>query len=168
MKTSDFHFDLPEHLIAQTPLVERTGSRLLVLEGVTGGISHTRFTDVLALINPEDLLVFNNTRVIPARLFGQKQTGGRVEILIERLRGDGTVLAHIRASKSPKEGSLIYIAEDQESDLSDFSVRVKGRQGPLFELAPEVGTVSQMMRAFGRMPLPPYIERQDNEEDRAR
>ncbi|MDA8656966.1 tRNA preQ1(34) S-adenosylmethionine ribosyltransferase-isomerase QueA [Luminiphilus sp.] len=168
MKTSDFHFDLPEHLIAQTPLVERTGSRLLVLEGVTGGISHKRFTDVLALINPEDLLVFNNTRVIPARLFGQKQTGGRVEILIERLRGDGTVLAHIRASKSPKEGSLIYIAEDQESDLSDFSVRVKGRQGPLFELAPEVGTVSQMMRAFGHMPLPPYIERQDNEEDRAR
>ena len=168
MKTSDFHFDLPEHLIAQTPLVERTGSRLLVLEGVTGGISHTRFTDVLALINPEDLLVFNNTRVIPARLFGQKQTGGRVEILIERLRGDGTVLAHIRASKSPKEGSLIYIAEDQESDLSDFSVRVKGRQGPLFELAPEVGTVSQMMRVFGHMPLPPYIERPDNEEDRAR
>ena len=103
MKTSDFHFDLPEHLIAQTPLVERTGSRLLVLEGVTGGISHTRFTDVLALINPEDLLVFNNTRVIPARLFGQKQTGGRVEILIERLRGDGTVsvsYTHLRAHET--------------------------------------------------------------------
>jgi S-adenosylmethionine:tRNA ribosyltransferase-isomerase len=168
MKTSDFHFDLPEHLIAQTPLVERTGSRLLVLEGATGSISHARFADVLALINPEDLLVFNNTRVIPARLFGQKQTGGRVEILIERLRGDGTVLAHIRASKSPKEGSLIYIAQDQESDISEYSVRVEGRHGPLFELAPEIGTVSQMMRAFGHMPLPPYIERQDNEEDRAR
>ena len=102
MRTSDFHFDLPEHLIAQVPLSDRSSSRMLVLDGPTGNVSHSQFVELEALVHPGDLLVFNNTRVIPARLFGQKQTGGRVEILIERLMGDGSVLAHVRASKSPK------------------------------------------------------------------
>ena len=168
MKTADFHFDLPEHLIAQSPLEERTSSRLLVLDGPTGNLDHRQFLDIESLLTPNDLLVFNNTRVIPARLYGQKQTGGRVEILIERLRGDGSVLAHVRASKSPKEGALIFITADQDSDISDFTLRVRGREGALFELEAETGTVSQMMRLFGHMPLPPYIERADTAEDRER
>ena len=126
MKTADFHFDLPEYLIAQSPLEERTGSRLLALDGATGSLDHRQFLEIEALLSPNDLLVFNNTRVIPARLYGQKQTGGRVEILIERLRGDGSVLAHVRASKSPKEGSLIFITADQDSDITDFTLRVCG------------------------------------------
>ena len=168
MKTADFHFDLPEHLIAQSPLEERTSSRLLVLDGATGDLDHRQFLDIESFLTPKDLLVFNNTRVIPARLYGQKQTGGRVEILIERLRGDGSVLAHVRASKSPKEGSLIFITADKDSDISDFTLRVRGRDGALFELEAETGTVSQMMRLFGHMPLPPYIERADTAEDRER
>jgi S-adenosylmethionine:tRNA ribosyltransferase-isomerase len=168
MKTADFHFDLPEHLIAQSPLEERTSSRLLALDGATGRLDHRQFLEIEALLNPNDLLVFNNTRVIPARLYGQKQTGGRVEILIERLRGDGSVLAHVRASKSPKEGSLIFITADQESDITDFTLRVCGRDGSLFELEAETGTVAKMMRLYGHMPLPPYIERADTAQDRER
>ena len=168
MKTADFHFDLPEHLVAQSPLEERTSSRLLVLDGATGDVDHRQFLDIESLLTPNDLLVFNNTRVIPARLYGQKQTGGRVEILIERLRGDGSVLAHVRASKSPKEGSLVFITADQDSDISDFTLRVRGREGALFALEAETGTVSQMMRLYGHMPLPPYIERADTAEDRER
>ena len=168
MKTSDFHFDLPEHLIAQAPLPDRSGSRMLVLEGSTGNVFHRQFLELEALLNPGDLLVFNNTRVIPARLYGQKQTGGRVEILIERLKGDGSVLAHVRASKSPKEGSLIYITPDANGDISDFSLRVTGRSNALFELEAETGSVSQMMRLCGHIPLPPYIDREDTQEDRER
>ena len=168
MKTADFHFDLPEHLIAQSPLEERTSSRLLALDGATGRLDHRQFLEIEALLNPNDLLVFNNTRVIPARLYGQKQTGGRVEILIERLRGDGSVLAHVRASKSPKEGSLIFITADQDSDITDFTLRVRGRDGGLFELEAETGTVAKMMRLYGHMPLPPYIERADTAQDRER
>ena len=152
MKTSYFHFDLPEHLIAQAPLSDRSGSRMLVLDGPTGNVSHRQFLELEALVHSGDLLVFNNTRVIPARLYGQKQTGGRVEILIERLKGDGSVLAHVRASKSPKEGSLIYITPDANGDISDFSLRVTGRSGALFELEAETGSVSQMMRLHGHMP----------------
>ncbi len=168
MKTSDFYFDLPEHLIAQAPLSDRSGSRMLVLDGSTGNVSHRQFLELEALVHPGDLLVFNNTRVISARLYGQKQTGGRVEILIERLKDDGSVLAHVRASKSPKEGSLIYITPDANGDISDFSLRVTGRSGALFELEAETGSVSQMMRLHGHMPLPPYIDREDTEEDRDR
>jgi len=168
MKTSDFHFDLPEHLIAQAPLPDRSGSRMLVLDGPTGNVSHRQFLEIDALVQSGDLLVFNNTRVIPARLYGQKQTGGRVEILIERLKSDGSVLAHVRASKSPKEGGLIYITPDAHGDISDFSLRVKGRSGALFELDAETGSVSQMMRLHGHMPLPPYIDREDTEADRDR
>ena len=168
MKTSDFHFDLPEHLIAQAPLSDRSGSRMLVLDGPTGNVSHRQFLELDALVHSGDLLIFNNTRVIPARLYGQKQTGGRVEILIERLKGDGSVLANVRASKSPKEGSLIYITSDANGDISDFSLRVTGRSGALFELEAKTGNVSQMMRLHGHMPLPPYIDREGTEEDRER
>ena len=99
MKTADFAFELPEELIAQKPLPERSASRLLSVDASTAACSHLTFRDLPQLLTAEDLLVFNNTRVIPARLFAQKQTGGRVEILIERVRGDGSALAHVRASK---------------------------------------------------------------------
>ena len=168
MKTADFHFDLPAELIAQTPLPERSASRLLNVDGRSGSLSHLSFRDLPGLLTDKDLLVFNNTRVLPARLFGQKQTGGRVELLIERLMGDGNALAHVRASKSPREGTLLLIMPDDESDVSELTVRVAGRQGSLFVLAPESGSIKDMMRRFGHMPLPPYIERDDTPEDRER
>ena len=168
MKTSDFHFNLPEHLIAQVPLADRTASRMLFLNGLTGDVSHHKFIELTDFLKPGDLLVFNNTRVIPARLYGQKQTGGRVEVLIERLKGDGSVLAHIKASKSPKDSTLIYITPNAEADISEFSLRVTGRSGALYELKAETGSVAHMMRLHGHMPLPPYIDREDNEEDRDR
>lgn len=168
MLRSDFNFELPHELIAQVPLAERSASRLLVLNGDSGALQHARFTDILSLLNPEDLLVFNNTRVLPARLFGVKQTGGRVEILIERLRDDGAALAHVRASKSPKANSAIAITPSADEDITEFSVRVDGREGTLFVLRPEVGEWAEIMRRYGHIPLPPYIEREDNADDRER
>lgn len=168
MKTGDFFFELPADLIAQTPLAERSASRLLSVGGATGELAHLSFRDLPGLLNSDDLLVFNNTRVLPARLYAQKQTGGRVEILIERMLGDGGAVAHVRASKSPKEGALLLITADPDADVSDLTLRVTGRQGALFLLAPESGTIKEMMRRFGHMPLPPYIERGDTPEDRDR
>ena len=168
MKTADFNFDLPAELIAQAPLPERSASRLLCVDSGAGLMRHLSFRDLPSLLSEKDLLVFNNTRVLPARLFGQKQTGGRVEIVIERLRGDGSALAHVRASKSPREGTLLLITPDADSDISDLAVRVAGRQGSLFILDPESGSIKDMMRRFGHMPLPPYIEREDTPEDRER
>lgn len=168
MKRADFAFDLPEELIAQQPLPERSASRLLELDGQSGDITHRVFTDLPALLAPGDLLIFNNTRVLPARLYAQKQTGGKAEILIERLLGDGGALAHVRASKSPREGMLLIITSEPESDLSELAVRVIGREGVLYRLAPESGSIKEMMRRFGHMPLPPYIERADTPEDRDR
>jgi len=104
MHLSDFYFDLPEELIAQYPLPERTDSRLLCLDGSTGELQDRVFTSLLQLLNCGDLLIFNNTRVIPARLFGHKSTGGKLEVLVERVLEDESFLAQIRASKSPKEG----------------------------------------------------------------
>ena len=168
MKRADFAFDLPEELIAQQPLPERSASRLLEVDGQSGDITHRVFTDLPALLAPGDLLIFNNTRVLPARLYAQKQTGGKAEILIERLLGDGGALAHVRASKSPREGMLLIITSAPESDLSELAVRVIGREGALYRLAPESGSIKEMMRRFGHMPLPPYIERADTPEDRDR
>lgn len=168
MKTTDFHFELPAHLIAQEPLAERSSSRLLCLDGPTGKVTHSQFVSLLEQLNDTDLLVFNNTKVMSARLFGQKQTGGRVEILLERLHSDGTATAQIRASKSPKEGSLIFITADESSDISQLSLRVLGRDRSFFRLAPEIGTLEEMMRQFGHIPLPPYIDRADTLDDRDR
>ena len=168
MKRADFAFDLPEELIAQQPLLERSASRLLEVDGQSGEITHRVFTDLPALLAPGDLLIFNNTRVLPARLYAQKQTGGKAEILIERLLGDGGALAHVRASKSPREGMLLIITSEPESDLSELAVRVIGREGALYRLAPESGSIKEMMGRFGHMPLPPYIERSDTPEDRDR
>ena len=168
MLRSDFDFELPQALIAQAPLAARSASRLLTLDGDNGDLQDRAFIDILSLLNAEDLLVFNNTRVLPARLFGVKQTGGRVEILIERLRADGVALAHVRASKSPKANSTIAITAGVDTDITDLSVRVEGREGALFILRPELGEWSEIMRRYGHIPLPPYIEREDNHDDRER
>ncbi|MEL0137574.1 MAG: tRNA preQ1(34) S-adenosylmethionine ribosyltransferase-isomerase QueA [Halieaceae bacterium] len=168
MKRADFAFDLPAELIAQEPLAERSASRLLEVDAVRGTFTHRAFRDLPSLLSPNDLLVFNNTRVLPARLFAQKQTGGKVEILFERLLGDGSALAHVRASKSPKEGALLLITPDGDSDVSELTLRVMGREDALFKLAPESGSLKEMMRRFGHMPLPPYIDRLDTQADRDR
>ena len=107
MRVTDFSFELPESLIAHYPMPERSSCRLLSLDGPTGALTHGTFTDLLDKLNPGDLLVFNNTRVIPARLFGRKASGGKIEVLVERMLDDKRILAHIRASKAPKPGRLV-------------------------------------------------------------
>lgn len=157
MRRSDFHFELPPELIAQQPVAERTGSRLLCLDGAQGAIADRRFADIRELLRPGDLLVFNDTRVIPARLFGQKATGGRVEVLVERITGERQAKAHVRASKSPKPGTALILEEA-------FEVEVSGRDGDLFVLE-FPGAVLELLEAHGRIPLPPYIERAAGGED---
>ncbi|BES71163.1 tRNA preQ1(34) S-adenosylmethionine ribosyltransferase-isomerase QueA [Marinobacter nanhaiticus D15-8W] len=163
MKVSDFHYDLPDELIARYPLEDRTASRMLHLAGPTGAINHGHFRDILGLLEPGDLLVFNNTRVIPARVFGQKETGGKLEILVERVLDQRELLAHIRSSKSPKAGQLIHVE-------GDGAFRMVERQGALFRLALEKGadSVLDLLEAVGHMPLPPYVDRPDESADRER
>ena len=168
MRRQDFYYDLPEELIAQEPLPHRAGSRLLVLNGDNGDLQHSQFNHLADWLKPNDLLIFNNTRVIPARLYGVKQTGGRVEILIERFLEGGSALAHVRASKSSKPGTAILITPDETSDATEFSVRVEGRQNALFELAVDSGSWPEILKTYGHIPLPPYIERSDNAKDRER
>ena len=168
MRRQDFYYDLPEELIAQEPLPQRTGSRLLVLNGDNGDIHHSQFNHLTDWLEPNDLLVFNNTRVIPARLYGVKQTGGRVEILIERFLEGGSALAHVRASKSSKPGTAILITPDETSDATEFSVRVEGRRDALYELVVDSGSWPEILKTYGHIPLPPYIERSDNAKDRER
>jgi S-adenosylmethionine:tRNA ribosyltransferase-isomerase len=167
MKRSDFNFSLPPQLIAQRPLAERTASRLLCLDGVSGSVSHKHFVDFPRLLSPDDLLVFNDTRVIPARLWGQKETGGKIEILIERLTGRDTAVAHIRSSKSPKPGSSIILTASEGAELSQFRLKVTGRAGALFCLH-SACPMADILQTLGHMPLPPYIEREDELNDRSR
>lgn len=162
MKLSDFHYDLPPALIASEPLAERTASRLLILNGTSGECRDGQFTDVLDLIQPEDLLVFNNTRVIPARLHGEKVTGGKVEVLIERITGEHTALAHIRASKAPKPGTHLRLEQA-------IDAQVTGRQDDLFEVQfLHTDSALNLLEQYGHIPLPPYIERADTPADRER
>lgn len=159
MRVEDFDFQLPEQLIARRPAAERAGSRLLVL--AREGLAHRQFPDLKTLLRPNDLLVFNDTRVIPARLFGQKDTGGRVEVLIERLLGSHSALAHVRASKAPKPGTGLR--------FEGASATMVARHGDLFELvfdgdAPLLDVLSRV----GHVPLPPYIDRPDDEQDLSR
>jgi S-adenosylmethionine:tRNA ribosyltransferase-isomerase len=153
MHVSDFSFDLPKPLIAQTPAAQRSASRLLCLDGVSGVYEDKLFKALPELLNSGDLLVFNDTRVIPARLFGTKSTGGRVEVLVERVLDDHRVLAHVRASKSPKSGSTLVLEEE-------VHMEVIGRHQDLFELqSHDEGCVLDILERYGRIPLPPYIER---------
>ena len=163
MKLSDFHFDLPEELIALYPPANRTDSRLLCLDKESGDISHRQFPDLIELIQPGDLMVFNNTRVIPARLFGRKESGGQVEVLLERIVGENSAVAQIRSSKSPKPGSqLVFECESRE-----VTAEVTGRDEGFFNLTFSI-PVMKFADESGHMPLPPYIKREDDLADRER
>lgn len=167
MNTRDFHYNLPEHLIAQKPCDIRSQSRLLHYSRTKEDINHHKFSDILNLINPGDLLVFNNTRVIPARMYGLKETGGKVEILVERLTDNHQCLAHIRASKTPKPGNKIILSDAQGAQK--FTISVAGRDGDLFILQTTAEqSMAIIMEAIGHMPLPPYINRDDTVEDLSR
>ncbi|MCW5590934.1 MAG: tRNA preQ1(34) S-adenosylmethionine ribosyltransferase-isomerase QueA [Burkholderiales bacterium] len=161
MKLSDFDYALPPELIAQHPAPQRSASRLLRVEP-GGALRDLAFRDLPSLLDPKDLLVFNDTRVIKARLRGRKDTGGEVEALVERVTGEGTALAHVRASKSPRAGRRLLFAPG-------VSAEVTGRQGDLFELRFEGGLrVLDVLAAHGEVPLPPYIAHAPQAEDESR
>ncbi len=167
MKTREFQYHLPQQLIAQKPCDIRSQSRLLHYARKQQKISHLQFSDIVDLIHAEDLLVFNNTRVIPARMYGYKETGGKVEVLVERLINNQTCLAHIRASKTPKPGTRITLS-DEDKNLA-FTVTVEGRDNDLFILNSDTRqTMADIMENIGHMPLPPYISRDDTVEDFSR
>ncbi len=162
MKKSDFHFDLPPELIAQAPLPNRSDSRLLLVPPGGGAFEDRVFRDLTDLLRPGDLLVFNDTRVIPARLYGRKQTGGEVEILIERLLPGQEVRAQIGASKSPKPGSAITLQDGTR-------LTVLGRDGGFYHLRFETGEpVETVLNRIGKLPLPPYIQRDADADDDSR
>jgi len=161
MKRTDFHYDLPQELIAQAPLEKRSASRLLRFDKHSGALSDHFFNELPGLLNPGDLLVFNNTRVIPARLFGHKASGGRVEILVERILGEHECLAQVRASKSPKPGGILILENGTE-------LKVTARDGAFFQLQSAGVDLMHQLEQLGHMPLPPYISREDTKGDRDR
>ncbi len=162
LKKSDFHYELPPELIAQAPLPERSASRLLVVPPLPAPMADRVFHELPDLVAPGDLLVFNDTRVIPARLFGQKTSGGRVEILIERLLGGHEVRAQLGVSKSPKAGARIVLDAGGEAE-------VLGREGEFYRLRFEVSeSLEKWLLHAGRLPLPPYIQREAGRDDDTR
>jgi len=167
MQLSDFNYDLPPDLIAQHPLANRTDSRLLEVRPSGLGAAQLidrQFKAILDLIKPGDLLVFNDTKVIPARLHGKKETGGNVELLIERISGDKQAWVQIRASKVPKTGSIVHVY-NQAGET--FPVEMIGYDGRFYEVRfPE--NVFTLLERFGELPLPPYIEHQPDGEDAQR
>lgn len=162
MKLSDFQFDLPETLIARYPTKDRTASRLMHLSGNDGVVAHKTFSDIVGLVDEGDLLIFNNTRVIPARLLGHKESGGKIEVLIERVLDEHRVLAHVRASKAPKVGTKIILEGAIQAEMI-------ARHDALFELKfLNEQSVLSLLEEFGHMPLPPYIDRPDEDSDKER
>lgn len=157
MKKQDFNFELPPELIAQYPLPERSDSRLLVYQCATGLHTHHQFKGIGDYLQPGDLLVMNNSKVIPARVYGQKATGGQVELLVERILSDDTFLAHIKASKSPKQGTLIHLDKD-------WCFEILEKQDDIYYCRLN-GDVDQMLHQIGHVPLPPYISRADETGD---
>ncbi len=159
MQKSDFKYQLPPELIAQQPLTKRTDSRLLSINKHTGAYQDHVFQDFINFLQPQDLLVFNDTQVIPARLFGKKSTGGKVEILIERILNTKQALAHIKASKAPKAKTIIELTPD-------YQCQILGRENDLFKLEfNSHESILEILNAIGHIPLPPYITRADNETD---
>ncbi|MEM1089146.1 MAG: tRNA preQ1(34) S-adenosylmethionine ribosyltransferase-isomerase QueA [Pseudomonadota bacterium] len=151
MDLTDYHFELPDELIAQKPEARRDASRLLVLDRKTGAFEDQSFAQLPALLEAGDMLVFNDTRVIKARLHGAKETGGKVEVMVDRILSADTFLAQVRASKSPKAGSRIFIEE--------AGLTVIGRHDDLFELSSDDLTLMDLLDQHGEVPLPPYIRR---------
>jgi S-adenosylmethionine:tRNA ribosyltransferase-isomerase len=163
MHRRDFSYDLPDELIAQAPLPERGGSRLLVVEGAAARWRDAMFQDLATLLHPGDLLVLNDTRVIPARAFGRKESGGRLELLVERLEGEHGVIGQLRVSKPPAPGTRLLFD-------GDAVATVTGRTGPggdMYRLVFDQA-VLPWLESNGHMPLPPYIRRADEDMDRAR
>jgi S-adenosylmethionine:tRNA ribosyltransferase-isomerase len=162
MKRRDFSFELPEKLIAQYPPERRGDSRLLVLNRSDGQFRDAQFTDICTLVQPGDLLVFNDTQVIPARLFGVKDSGGKVEILLERLLDKTSMLCQIRASKSPKPGSQISLDDGSRLEMLE-------REAGFYRLGLlNNGSMLSKLQELGHMPLPPYINRDDEHLDQSR
>lgn len=162
MRKSDFNYSLPQELVAQYPASPRTASRLLHLDGASGEYRDMKFADLPALLRAGDLLVFNDTRVIPARLFGRKDSGGRIEVLIERLLDAHRVLAQVRASKPPQPGQKLTLE-------GDITVTVRSRDSEFYELAFDADKpVLDILERVGHVPLPPYIGRADETLDRER
>lgn len=162
MKTSDFEYTLPDELIARHPLAERTASRLLHVDGPGKCFADRLFNELPTFFRPGDLLVFNDTRVIKARLHGQKDSGGKVEALVERIVSDHEALLHLRASKPPKPDSVLLFA-------GAIQARVLGREGELFRLAFDPArTVLEWLEHYGEIPLPPYLHRPAEADDDAR
>ena len=159
MQRTDFHFDLPQELIAQRPTATRSASRMLVLDG-SGSQRDRQFRDFPSLLNPADLLVFNDTRVIPARVFGVKESGGRVEILLERALTANTALVHLKASKGLKLDAAVKLPGGHTASMLR-------RQGDLFHLQFSCD-VASFFEAHGEIPLPPYIGRKAESADRER
>ncbi len=162
MLLNEFDFDLPEELIAQAPAAERTASRLLCLGGSGGALRDRQFREFPALVAPGDVLVFNDTRVIKARLTGAKDSGGKVEVLIERVLAENRALAQVRASKSPRAGAQLQLA-------GGMVATVLGRQDEFFELRFEdCADIHAMLEQHGAVPLPPYITHAADVSDEAR
>ncbi|KFN49227.1 hypothetical protein P873_11725 [Arenimonas composti TR7-09 = DSM 18010] len=162
MKKSDFRYDLPQELIAQQPLPERSAARMLVVGPDAPPYADRQVRDLPDYLRPGDLLVFNDTRVIPARLHGAKESGGRVEVMIDRLLGGHEVIAQVRASKSPKAGGRIVLDEGT-------AIEVLGREGEFYRLRFDTAEpLEELLQRAGRLPLPPYIEREAEDADRER
>jgi len=163
MKLDDFNFLLPPALIARYPLASRTASRLLCLDAQTNTMRHQQFSDIETLLEPGDLLVFNNTKVIPARLFGKKETGGMVEVLLERLLDERRMLAQVRASKQPKPGDILHFP-------NRVDLEIIAREGQFYELRylGNKGSILEVIERIGQIPLPPYMDREPEESDRER
>jgi S-adenosylmethionine:tRNA ribosyltransferase-isomerase len=160
MLRTDFHFELPKELIAQRPTEERSAGRLLTLDRLSGEYRDLKFRDFPSLVESRDLLIFNDTRVIPARAFGVKDSGGRVELLLERALSANTALAHVRASKGLKDGAIVRLA-------AGASARMLAREDELFVLEFSCN-VMEFFQAHGEIPLPPYIDRAGEDADRER
>ncbi|QWD14057.1 tRNA preQ1(34) S-adenosylmethionine ribosyltransferase-isomerase QueA [Polynucleobacter paneuropaeus] len=159
MQLSDFNYELPARLIAQNPLAERTASRLLEVQA--GSLVDRQFKEILSLLKPGDLLIMNDTKVIPARLHGKKPTGGAIELLIERITSNQRAWVQIRASKVPKLDSIVQI---HNRNGESFEAKVVAYDGRFFEIEfPEA--ILDLLEKFGELPLPPYIEHQPNQVD---
>lgn len=160
MKLTDFNFELPDALIARYPLANRTASKLLCLNGKTGITTHCQFADTLQLVEPGDLLVFNDTRVIPARIYGQKVTGGQVELLVERILDNHRILAQVRVSKPPAVGDQLLFA-------NQIRLEVIARHNQFYELRYNHidRTILEVIESIGQIPLPPYMQRDPDEQD---
>jgi len=162
MKLSDFDYQLPDSLIAQRPLSQRGASRLLVVDPDNHSFSDRKFSDIGKFLSPGDLLVLNDTKVVPARLYGQKSSGGKIEVLVERILDERHLLAQIRSSKSPRPGGQL-ILEDR------IRCTMLRREDDLFVLYQDSArTWLELLEQYGHVPLPPYIDRDDEAEDRQR